>query len=80
MEAYSEAGDSGFGSTGLVEPFDNEHELTSQDDIALVSPGGLKSLLQGSQYPGMQSANSGLATPTQPDNKQPSVFPASSEV
>ena len=85
-EADSEAGDSGVGSTGLVEPFDSEHELTSQDDMDLV---GLspkqpnpddhfldpKSWLQDSQSSGTQNANSGPATPTQPDDKQPSILP-----
>ena len=33
MKTDSEAGDSDYGSTGLVEPFDNEHELTSQYDL-----------------------------------------------
>jgi len=35
-KADSEAGDSGVGSTGFVEPFDSEHELTSQDDLDLI--------------------------------------------
>ena len=88
-EADSEAGDSGVGSTGLVEPFDSEHELTSQDDMDLVrlspkqansdgcflDPNPVKSWLQDSQSSGTQNANSGPATPTQADDKQPSILP-----
>ena len=88
-EADSEAGDSGVGSTGLIEPFDSEHELTSQDDNDLVrlSPkqtnshdhfldhSAVKSWLQDSQSSGTHNTNSGLATPTQTGDKHPPVLP-----
>ena len=74
--------------TGLVEPFDSEHELTSQDDIDLVrmspkqtnsdnhflDPSAVKFWLQDSQSSGTHNANSGPATPTQTGDKHPPVL------